>query len=70
MSERFLRIAAVAERTGMSRSWLYREIKRGAFPRPLKTVGKNVSIWPESSIAEWQRARLDEHEAQTGSKAA
>jgi prophage regulatory protein len=62
MVQRFLRIGAVEEATGMSRSWVYREIQRGRFPKPIRSLGQKASVWPEADIAAWQQARLAERD--------
>lgn len=51
-SDRILRIKAVLERTGLSRSTLYRKIERGTFPHQIK-LSERCAGWHESAIAEW-----------------
>lgn len=58
MVQKFLRLDAVLEATGMSRSSIYRQIQAGKFPKPVKVLGERVAVWPESIIAEWQRELL------------
>lgn len=53
----FLRLAQVIEATGMSRSWIYEAIKRGAFPAPIQ-VGLRAVAWDSEAIAEWQAQRM------------
>jgi len=48
---RFERLPAVMARTGMSRSWLYKEMTAGRFPKPVK-VG-SASGWRASDIDAW-----------------
>ncbi|WP_184021083.1 helix-turn-helix transcriptional regulator [Sphingobium boeckii] len=50
--ERILRIAVVLDRVGFSRATLYRNIRRGRFPKPLK-ISENCSGWYESQITAW-----------------
>lgn len=50
--ERILRIRLVLERTGLSRSTLYRKIQDGKFPRQLKIADRCVG-WRESVVNEW-----------------
>jgi len=50
--DRILRLPAVLERTGLSRSTLYRKIKAGTFPRQL-SISTRCAGWRESSVIEW-----------------
>lgn len=52
--DRFLRINAVLERTGLSRSTLYRKIDSGRFPRQVK-LSERCAGWRESAVEEWMR---------------
>jgi len=56
--ERFLRLPAVEERTGFSRSTIWRYVKDGVFPRPI-SLGPNVTAWIESEIDAWMRQRIE-----------
>jgi len=49
MSISLLRLPAVMERTGKSRSQIYAEIKSGTFPKPLK-ISKRAVAWPSDVI--------------------
>lgn len=53
-SNRFLRLNAVLDKTGLSRSTLYRKIEDGTFPRQI-TIGARCVAWLESDIEEWMR---------------
>lgn len=53
MAERFLRIAEVMARTGLSRSTIYLRIARGRFPRPVPLGSPNVVGFVESEIETW-----------------
>lgn len=59
---KLLRMDAVLDRTGLSRSSLYDLIGRGEFARPVKIVG-NVNGWPEGEVADWIAARIADREA-------
>lgn len=48
---RLERLPAVMARTGMGRSWIYREIGEGRFPAPLKIGG--ASCWDAQAIDAW-----------------
>lgn len=52
--DRILRIKTVLERTGLSRSTLYRKMENGAFPRGVKISTRCVG-WRESAINAWLR---------------
>jgi prophage regulatory protein len=52
--DRILRLPAVLERTGLSRSTLYRKIQAGTFP-PQLAISKRCAGWRESSVTEWLR---------------
>ena len=51
---KFLRIAEVAARTGMSRSTIYVKIERGEFPEPVR-LGSRFSRWREAAVEGWIR---------------
>lgn len=48
----FERIAAVTARTGVPRSTLYRLIKQGRFPAPVK-LSERSSAWRSSDVDAW-----------------
>ncbi len=52
--ERILRLERVLERTGLSRSTLYRKVNSGTFPRQLK-ISVRCAGWRETEIEEWLR---------------
>ena len=54
MPDRILRLKAVLERTGLSRSTLYRKIQQGNFPRQIK-ISERCAGWRESAVNEWLR---------------
>lgn len=49
--QRLERLPAVKARTGMSRSWLYKEMAAGRFPKAVK-IG-SASGWKASDIDAW-----------------
>ena len=59
MSDRILRIEQVLEMTGLSRSSLYRRIKDGTFPEPLRLGGdaSRAVGWLESEVLAWIASR-------------
>ena len=52
-AERLLSKSAVEERTSLDITTIYRKMKAGTFPQPLR-VGKRRWAWRESDIAAWQ----------------
>lgn len=65
MKERLLRLAQVEDKTGFKKSYLYREMRDGNFPKPIK-LG-STSRWKESDIDAWINALIH---AQSGPSAA
>jgi prophage regulatory protein len=58
MSIRILRLPAVRERTGLSRSSIYAFMSANEFPRQLK-LGDRAAGWLESEVDEWITARVE-----------
>ena len=52
--DRILRLKAVLERTGLSRSTLYRKVDCGTFPAQVQLAARCVG-WRESAITDWMR---------------
>lgn len=52
--DRILRINAVLERTGLSRSTMYRKMQMGTFPKNVQ-ISERCAGWRESAIAAWLR---------------
>jgi prophage regulatory protein len=62
--QKVFRLPAVQDVTGKSRSEIYEDIARGAFPPPFKlSEGGRAVAWLESDLVEWQRARIAERDA-------
>jgi len=59
--QHFLKMAAVLQITGWSRSTLWREVQGGRFPEPVPTTKQRVG-WLENEIAEWQSKKIEERE--------
>lgn len=51
-----VRIAGVMTRTGLPRSTLYAQVKRGDFPRPIK-LGVRAVGWRVEDVEAWIAAR-------------
>jgi prophage regulatory protein len=52
--ERILRLKGVLERTGLTRSTLYRKMQLGTFPRQLR-ISVRCAGWRESDVEAWLR---------------
>jgi prophage regulatory protein len=50
--DRIVRIKTVLNRTGLSRSTLYRKIQDGTFPRQIP-ISTNGAGWSESEVSRW-----------------
>ena len=53
---KMLRLPAVLQRTGLSRSALYALKKAGHFPQPLR-IGARAVAWLEDEIEAWIKSR-------------
>jgi prophage regulatory protein len=62
--DRILRLNAVLDRTGLSRSTLYRKMQAGTFPKNVK-ISTRCAGWRESAVDSWMRNPMfyeaDEH---------
>lgn len=54
-TDRLLSLKEVKAKCGLSRSSVYRQMREGAFPQPLK-VGARAVRWRESEIGDWLEA--------------
>ena len=50
--DRIIRLKTVLERTGLSRSTIYRKIREGSFPAQLKLTVHGAG-WHESAVSRW-----------------
>lgn len=53
-NDRILRIKTVLDRTGLSRSTLYRKIQSGTFPPQIR-ISTRCAGWRESAVDAWMR---------------
>lgn len=51
--DRLIRIEELMHITSLNRTSIYREIGRGAFPRPVKVTGGRATAWLESEVNSW-----------------
>ena len=54
-ADRLLRLSEVQARTALGRSTIYRKMREGSFPKPLK-IGARAVRWIESEIEAWKAA--------------
>lgn len=52
--DRILRLNTVLDRTGLSRSTLYRKMQAGTFPKQVK-IAARCAGWRESAVSAWLR---------------
>ena len=55
-ADRLLRLSEVQTRTALGRTTIYRKMREGTFPEPLK-IGARAVRWPESEIEAWLASR-------------
>jgi prophage regulatory protein len=53
-SDRILRLKTVLDRTGLSRSTLYRKVQAGTFPKQVR-IATRCAGWRESAVTEWMK---------------
>lgn len=58
MTTQILRLPAVLDRIGLSRSTVYDMMARGTFPRPVRLSARAVG-WRETGIEGWLAARSE-----------
>lgn len=54
---RALRLRQVADRTGLSKTHIYRLIQRGQFPTPAR-LSERVVAWDEAAVNAWLSERF------------
>lgn len=52
-----MRLPSVETHTGLSKSEIYRRIKEGTFPKPLK-LGARAVAWPAAEIDAWVKCLI------------
>jgi prophage regulatory protein len=53
-----LRVNSVVSRTGISKTHLYRLVKDGKFPAPIK-LSEHVSAWDAELVDNWLKAKFE-----------
>ncbi len=59
---KILKLPAVMEATGLSRSSIYAFIKKGSFPAAIR-LGARAVGWDEAEIATWKEQRIAQRAA-------
>ncbi|TLM66290.1 MAG: AlpA family transcriptional regulator [Deltaproteobacteria bacterium] len=54
---KFLRIKQVSDKTGLSRSTIYRLEAAGAFPKRVQ-LSQGTVAWHESAVDDWMKERI------------
>lgn len=57
---KLLRLQAVLDRTGLSRSALYRLIAAGDFPSGISVAGTSAKAWSSAIVTAWIARQLEE----------
>ena len=57
--ERFMRLDAVEQETGLKKSTIYAGMKAGTFPQPVRLSLRCVA-WRDSEIQQWMAQRIEE----------
>ncbi|EPQ7392195.1 TPA: AlpA family transcriptional regulator [Salmonella enterica subsp. enterica serovar Kiambu] len=55
---RLLRLPEVLHKTGYGRAWIYRLIREGRFPQPVKTGSRSIAFI-ESEVDAWIQSVID-----------
>ncbi|HYD59679.1 MAG TPA: AlpA family transcriptional regulator [Noviherbaspirillum sp.] len=53
-----MRLPAVEAQTGLSKSEIYRRMREGTFPKPIK-LGARAVAWPAAQIDAWVKALIE-----------
>ena len=62
MAHKILRLPAVKEITGKSRTGIYSDMKRGLFPQSVP-IGERAVGWLSESIEQWLNERVEKRRA-------
>jgi prophage regulatory protein len=54
----FIRLPAVLQKVGMSKSFVYDLITQDKFPKPVK-VSSRISCWVTAEVEQWVQERID-----------
>lgn len=56
MNQKLLRLPKVIEITGLSKSGIYLQLRKGNFPSPVKLTGRSKA-WKQSDVEAWIESR-------------
>ena len=57
----FIRLPAVLQKVGMSKSFVYDLITQDKFPKPVK-VSSRISCWVAAEVEQWVQEQIDGRE--------
>ena len=57
MKNNIVRTAEVVARTGLSRTTLWRQVRAGSFPAPIKLTEGGAVGWFETQVEDWLASR-------------
>jgi prophage regulatory protein len=57
----FIRLPAVLQKVGMSKSFVYDLITQDKFPKPVK-VSSRISCWVTAEVEQWVQEQIDGRE--------
>lgn len=60
-AQQLRKLGDVRRQTGMSPATIYRRVKAGAFPAPVK-IGTRASAWVAAEVDRWVAARIAERD--------
>jgi prophage regulatory protein len=67
MTNVILRLPAVRQRTGLSRSTIYQRVVQGTFPAPI-SLGARAVGWLESEVDDWIASKITASRKPTSEK--
>ena len=59
-SVKLLRLPAIMEMTGISRSSVYRRVQENKFSKPVHVAVPKMTVWPSDVIEQWVQDQLSE----------
>lgn len=65
MANRIVRLSAVLQRTGLSRSTIYLRAAKGTFPKPVN-LGARAVGWIEAEVDDWIARQIELSRATNG----